>query len=638
MKRNLLWIAACLLSAAMLVACNGDNGKQPETQDTTSAETVTEAEVDSTNADTAGESETIAETETLVESELETTAEESTDPETTTAAETEPEGYSLSIAGVDISEFKIVTAPSVQAGHQRAIDDFISWIYKATGKTISKAAPGLPVKHGIYIIPRNQSNTAIKKAIAEIDNDGYVYMVEDGNLYISSTTGRGLVYGIYDFLEKYVGVRFYTQDFTHLREIEAVNLEEDMKEVFSPSFSARWIWTQNITDNNGWYFLQTKNNVEVSKFSVGDNIVINTNSNHTIKILLGEELPNGQALPCMFDDNVYRKVKTTVMAWIAGNPDTNAIQVGQEDGWGFCSCTKCKTFMDQHGGVAMATFLDFLNRLAADVAKTYPNVKVIAYAYFDTHGVPTNMTVHDNVIIDFCLDNACYQHSLTDPNCEKNKKVAAELRGWAALCKDNNLFIYDYGWNWNYNYDEWRYNSCMIDPNLFTLWDNFQLYLECGVGGMLSEGIPCNSGDLDHLRYYLLSHLMWNPSMTEEEFYTLMDEFMEDYYGDAASYMRGYIDELYSDTRMTNCTAWNFQNDLYFSGYAEALLMYNKYFDKALELDTLTAQQRIHVEYASMHLIRYICDFTDAPSNVKDQLTALWNEYKTRHTLLPWGY
>ena len=178
----------------------------------------------------------------------------------------------------------------------------------------------------------------------------------------------------------------------------------------------------------------------------------------------------------------------------------------------------------------------------------------------------------------------------------------------------------------------------MIDPNLFTLWDNFQLYLECGVGGMLSEGIPCNSGDLDHLRYYLLSHLMWNPSMTEEEFYTLMDEFMEDYYGDAASYMRGYIDELYSDARMTNCTAWNFQNDLYFSGYAEALLMYNKYFNKALELDTLTAQQRINVEYASMHLIRYICDFTNAPSNVKDQLTALWNEYKQRHTLLPWGY
>ena len=517
-------------------------------------------------------------------------------------------------------------------------NDFISWIYKATGKTITKASPGSSVEHAIYIYAGNQSNPAIKNAISKIENDGYAYVVEDGNLYISSTTGRGLVYGIYDFLEKYVGVRFYTQDFTHLREIEPVNLNEGTEEVFSPSFSARWIWAQNIADNNGWYFLQTKNNVEVSKFSVGDNIVIRTNSNHTIKLFLGEDLPNGQALPCMFDDRIYQQIKNTVMSWIAGNPNTNAIQVGQEDGWGYCTCSTCRTFMNQHGGVAMATFLDFLNRLAADVAKTYPNVKVIAYAYFDTHGVPTNMTVHDNVIIDFCLDNACYQHALNDPNCEKNKKVAAELRGWAALCKDNNLFIYDYGWNWNYNYEECRYNSCMIDPNLFTLWDNFQLYLECGVGGMLSEGIPCNSGDLDHLRYYLLCHLMWNPSMTEEEFYTLMDEFMEDYYGDAASYMRGYIDELYSDTRMTNCTAWNFQNDLYFSGYTEALTMYNKYFKEALKLDTLTAQQRIHVEYSSMHLIRYICDFTNAPSNVKDPLTALWNEYKTRHTLLPWGY
>ena len=182
MKRNLLWIAACLLSAAMLVACNGDDGNQPETQDTTSAETVTEAEVDSTDADTAGESETIAETETLVESELETTAEESTDPETTTAAETEPEGYSLSIAGVDISEFKIVTAPTMPEGHNLAVNDFISWIYKATGKKLTKVAAGTSVEHAIYIIPRNQSKNFIKRAITEIENDGYVYMVKDGDL------------------------------------------------------------------------------------------------------------------------------------------------------------------------------------------------------------------------------------------------------------------------------------------------------------------------------------------------------------------------------------------------------------------------------------------------------------------------
>ena len=641
MKRNLLWIAACLLSAAMLVACNGDNDKQPETQDTTSAETVTEAEVDSTNADTAGESETIAETETLVESELETTAEESTDPETTTAAETEPEGYSLSIAGVDISEFKIVTAPTMPEGHNLAVNDFISWIYKATGKKLTKVAAGTSVEHAIYIIPRNQSKNFIKKAITEIENDGYVYMVKDGDLYISSTTGRGLVYGIYDFLEKYVGVRLYAQDFTYLREIETVNFEEGFKEVYSPTFNARKIWANNLAPDSEWFYIQSRHNEQLTQRglpSVGDNYTIYTNSNHTISWFLNEKLPDGQALPCMFDERIYQKLKGILLNFIASNPYVNGVQLGQEDGWGHCTCTECQAFIDAHGGVAMATWLNFLNRMAEDISKTYPDVKLIAYAYFDTHGVPTNMTVHDNVVIDFCLDQACYQHALNDPNCEKNKKVAAELRGWAELCNDNNLFIYDYGWNWNYNYEEYRYNSCMIDPNLFALWDNFQLYLECGVGGVLCEGIPCNGGDLDQLRYYLLSRLIWNPTMTEEEFYSLMDEFMEDYYGDAASYMRGYIDELYSDTRMTNCTAWNFQNDLYFSGYTEALTMYNKYFKEALKLDTLTAQQRIHVEYASMHLIRYICDFTDAPSNVKDPLTALWNEYKTRHTLLPWGY
>ena len=649
MKRNLLWIAACLLSAAMLVACNGDNGKQPETQDTTSAETVTEAEVDSTDADTAGESETVAETETLGESELETTAEESTDPETTTVAETEPEGYSLSIAGVDISEFKIVTAPSVQLGHQEAIDDFISWIYKATGERLAKVTAETSVEHAIYIIPRNQSKNFIKKAITEIENDGYVYMVKDGDLYISSTTGRGLYYGIYDFLEKYVGVRFYSEDFTHLREIDAVNLEEGMKEVFSPQFYARWVWTESIVSHYDSYFYQSKNNVKIWNLNVGDTTDLRTTANHTIGQLMGDlrnRLPDGHCLPCMTDEEIYQKVLQSVLAQ-AADPNLSAVPVGQEDCWEFCRCDNCLNYIYEHGVIAnsygsvnytSATYLNFLNRLAEDVTKVYPDANIIGFAYFATHGVPANMTVHDNVIITFCLDGACYQHALDDPNCEKNRNVAAELRGWAALCKNDNLYVRDYGWNWNYNYEEYRFNSCMIDPNYYTLWDNFQFYLELGVGGFLNEGIPSSSGDMDHLRYYLDSHLMWNPSMTEDEFYTLMNEFLEDYYGDAASFMKGYIDELYSDTRMTNCTRWNFQNDLYFSGYAEALLMYNKYFDKALELDTLTAQQRIHVEYASMHLIRYICDFTDAPSNVKDQLTALWNEYKTRHTLLPWGY
>ena len=36
---------------------------------------------------------------------------------------------------------------------------------------------------------------------------------------------------------------------------------------------------------------------------------------------------------------------------------------------------------------------------------------------------------------------------------------------------------------------------------------------------------------------------MWNPYMSEEEYYTHMDEFLEAYYGDGWQYIRKYIDK-----------------------------------------------------------------------------------------------
>ncbi len=545
--------------------------------------------------------------------------------------EDEPTGSnSITIAGVDISEFTVVTPAGMPGGQLQAVNHFISLIERATGHRLPMTNSTANVEHAI-VIGGSPANQTVATAISEIKNDGYSHVVKDGNLYITATTGRGVVYGVYDFLEKYAGVRFYTQTFTHVRSIDPVVLDEGMKIVFSPVLGARWIWTQNLVDadNLNWYHVQAhNNNLNQNRWNMGDNDTIYTNSNHTIGILLGEPIPDGQALPCMTDENVYQRIKASVMGQLAGNPNVNAVQVGQLDGFGYCECANCKAIMDANGGMGMASFLYFLNKLAADVSLTYPDVSVIAYAYFDTHKVPTNMEVHDNVIINFCLDNACYQHALTDPTCEKNVAVANELRAWAELCKNGNIYIYNYAWNWNYNI-----NGTGIDPNLFNLWDDFQFYLECGATGILCEGIHCNGGDFDHLRYYLLSRLIWNPQMTKEEYLTIMDEFLEDYYGDAAPQMKAYIKTLYSDERMQNCTSWNFDNGLYFSP-EEARQMYEM-FRSALELETLSDEERMHVEYSSMHLILYLSQHLQSGSR---EFRSLWNQYRKTHTLLPWGY
>ncbi len=603
MRKKQLWLAVCMMTVCMmtilmLIACTGNVNAGNETERSTAT-----AEI---------ESETLPYTEAESESETMRDIVPVTEPETT-EAETRTR---IMIAGVNISEFSIVVPTNMPSGQHRAVDDFIYWIAEATGYTLPKITGDQHAEHEI-VLGRTalRPNAALTAAVSKIENDGYAMRVDDGTLYISASTGRGIAYGIYDFLENYAGVRFYSRDFTHVRHAGLVSLDEGMEKVFSPAFEARWLWAQNIVSNRDWYFLQSKNNTHIAQWKLGDTITIYTNSNHTFPLLLGEEYEGG--LPCLTDETVYQKVKTSVMASLANNSNLNAIQVGQADARGYCTCANCQAVIDAHGGTPMATFLQFLNRLGDEVGRSYPHVKVIAYAYFDTHEPPTNMTVSDHVIIDFCLDNACYQHALNDPDCEKNVLVATEFKKWAELCRAGNLYVYDYAWNCGV--------GILPDPNLFVMWNNFQFYRECGVTGILSEGIPSNGGDLDHLRYYLRSKLCWNPDMTEEEFYTLMDEFMEDYYGDAAPYMKQYIEKLYDPARMKKCTQWFTPYERFYANTIHVEKMY-KYFADALSLETLSEAERDHVQYSSMHLIWHLKDHVEDATE-RAAYTRKWRQY-----------
>ena len=112
-------------------------------------------------------------------------------------------------------------------------------------------------------------------------------------------------------------------------------------------------------------------------------------------------------------------------------------------------------------------------------------MKLITYSYQYTHGVPGNgYTVSDNVIIDFCFDDACYNHAFNDPDCPKNTPVAAELKEWAKLCRADNLYVYEYAYNCGDKY--------LADPSLLVMWDNFRFYTECGVED-IAEGLDCRA-------------------------------------------------------------------------------------------------------------------------------------------------
>eukprot|EP01044_Picomonas_judraskeda_P017261 COSAG03_NODE_3212_length_2143_cov_0.936399_2_plen_243_part_00 len=72
---------------------------------------------------------------------------------------------------------------------------------------------------------------------------------------------------------------------------------------------------------------------------------------------------------------------------------------------------------------------------------------------------------------------------------------------------------------------------------------NIQFYAQHGAKGMYAEGVGYGSGgDLAELRDYLISAMLWEPSLNSD---AVIEEFLEDYYGLAAPFVRLYMDTLH---------------------------------------------------------------------------------------------
>ena len=615
MKRKITILLAALLLAMSMTACVPTE----------------EAPTDTTVSHTDTDSVTTVEIPTATDEDTATTAEDTSAPD-----EPIPDPVpSLTIGGVDVSNFTVVRSADMPEGQVTALNFLVEQIKNVYGVELPVITDDQSAEHEIVIGATNRQSTALENARNTIRYDGYAMVVDGGNLYIAATTGRGVVYGMTDFMENYMGVRLYTQTFIGHHNTGAVTLEEGFTDVYSPTFEARRTWIDNLYSDPLEVVFYLKNNSDtLKKAKVGDNTPVRANSNHTIDNLA--KVSGEAQVPCLTDEAVYAQVLKSVKKKLDDNLEQNVIQVGQGDGGQPCRCERCSAIHDEYG-TENATWFLFINRLADEVASLYPDrpVRLISYSYQYTHGVPGNgYTVSDNVIIDFCFDDACYNHAFNDPNCPKNAPVAVELKEWAELCKADNLYVYEYAYNCGDKY--------LADPSLLVMWDNFQFFTECGARGILSEGITCNGGEFDHLRAYLRSHLVWNPTMTEEEYYALMDEFMTDWYGDAAPILREYMNILYDGNRVS-CTDMYTPMYTFFQTDAEkgstqvnqeVMSACQDLFNQALALETLTQEQRDRVEYTALHfmVVRYTY-FPQGNRTEKKELLDKINELRGRYAI-----
>ena len=346
---------------------------------------------------------------------------------------------------------------------------------------------------------------------------------------------NGVIYGVYRFLEKYAGVRFFTPTLELCPEGDVVIPEGTVLE-YTPVMNARRL-TWHSVHNADWCVKNGINNCDapLTEELGGQRLNYGKLFVHTINILAETHYPYPAygTNPCVTDPEVLATVIKNVRRALEENPAINIVSVSQNDFGGYCHCPNCAKIEEEEGSPS-GPLLRFVNAVAEDLEKDYPNLIVDTLAYKYTQTPPRTIKPRHNVCIRLCSINCCFTHPLDNTACANGKKFYDDLVGWGKIC--DKIHIWDYTTNFHY------YISTF--PNFGVLQKNMKFFAENNVVSMFPQGNSQSaSGEFGELRAYLLAQLMWNPYMTEEEYYTYMDEFLAAYYGAGWKYIRKFIDK-----------------------------------------------------------------------------------------------
>ena len=446
-------------------------------------------------------------------------------------------------------------APDVPLWTEKAASVFKKYIYRISGAE-------LPVYYDIYPLKR-EHEILIGGTIRPCDetaeevfaDDEYRILTKNGNLIINGGK-RGILYGVYSFLEKYFGVRYFTDTVEKIKNGEFIEIGETA-ERFSPVFEYR-----ELCDWNAWdpdFSVKMKlNGTFVRKLREEDGYGVGYAGGcaglvHTFHELVPPEKyyhahPEYYALDaegnrnpgglCLSNDEMFSVLLENARQWLRKEISPTMISVSINDGNPFCQCEKCRKIYER-GGNDTDAVLEFVNRFAREIRKEYPNLAVDTISYGETEEPPKIIRPESNVVArvcTWCAGNYTIPQALEksretkDPILERTRLAAERIQ------KLSGLFSKIYVWDYPYCY---HIINCHY-PVLGVLRENYRFFAEHGVKGVYVNG-ETDTADFAGLKVYLLSKLMYDPYMTQAEYDAHCEDFLYGYYGEGGKYIGEYL-------------------------------------------------------------------------------------------------
>ncbi len=451
----------------------------------------------------------------------EQTTPEQTTPEQTTPEQTTPDTPPIIIPPeplkLKLTTVNITTGDDASESYAGA--ELLAYLSK---KGITAAEDGFPI------------SIEIDETLGMDSFEIVASLEENPGMTIKGGNSRGVIYAVYRFLEKYAGFRYFTSTLEVCYDGDVTIPEGVVMEHTPQILSRRFNW-YGSSSSIDWLVKNAIDSAAIPESLGGSFLNYGSLFVHTIASLSGSKYPypTYATNPCLTDPEVFNTVVSNLRKELEKNPNMTIASVSQTDYEQSCYCPNCAKIAEEEGSYS-GVWIQFVNRIAEELEEDYPDLIIDTLAYKNTQAPPKNIKPHKNVCVRLCSITCCFTHPLDDPDCPNNKKFHDDLVGWGKIC--DNIHIWDYTTNFHY------YISTFA--NFGVLQKNMQFYAENNVVSMFPQGNSQGaSGEFGELRAYLLAQLMWNPYMTEEEYYGLMDEFLKAYYGAGWENIRAFIDK-----------------------------------------------------------------------------------------------